>query len=270
MTSRCSVSRASSPMSATTTSPARKRPGATARPTLRPCIVTVTSARTAAPATSPVDASTPDGMSTATTGTPPPLICSMSAEVSSRGAPFIPVPSSASMMTSGRSSTISRPAREQQLAGDLPVAAVRAAAGMDRDPARVGKAAHELLRDRRSRALHHRVDVVARLGGAHLLGRVERLELSHRTRQPPPARARASASSRGRPQRRRAQRRAPRAARRAAPPASGARRSRSPSTRTHARRRSRAPCRPPPCRRSGPRSSPPDSGGSRSRRAPPR
>ena len=44
VTSRCSVSAGSSPMSATTTSPARKRPGATARPTFGPCIVTVTSA----------------------------------------------------------------------------------------------------------------------------------------------------------------------------------------------------------------------------------
>src|SRR5437762_689848 len=72
-------------------------------------MVTVTSARTAAPATSPVDAFTPDGMSTATTGAPAPLIRSISAAVSSRGAPFIPVPSSASTIRSGRSSTISRP-----------------------------------------------------------------------------------------------------------------------------------------------------------------
>ena len=33
---------------------------------------------------------TPDGMSTATTGTPAALICSISADVSSRGAPFMP------------------------------------------------------------------------------------------------------------------------------------------------------------------------------------
>ena len=70
VTSRCSVSAGSRPMSATATSPAWKRPGATASPTFGPCIVTVTSARTAAPATSPVDAFTPEGMSTATTGTP--------------------------------------------------------------------------------------------------------------------------------------------------------------------------------------------------------
>ncbi len=41
-------------------------PGATTTPSLRPWNVTVASARTAAPATSPVDASTPDGRSTAT------------------------------------------------------------------------------------------------------------------------------------------------------------------------------------------------------------
>ena len=56
-------------MSATTTSPAWKRPGATAWPTLGAWKVTVSGASTAAPATLPVDASTPDGRSTATTGT---------------------------------------------------------------------------------------------------------------------------------------------------------------------------------------------------------
>ena len=50
---RCAVSPCSSPMSATTTSPAWKRPGATASPTLRPWKVTVSAASTAAPATSP-------------------------------------------------------------------------------------------------------------------------------------------------------------------------------------------------------------------------
>src|SRR5215467_393489 len=104
VTSRCSVSAASRPMSATATSPALKRPGATARPTLGPCIVTVTSARTAAPATSPVDAFTP--------------------------------------------------LRAEQLARDAPVAAVRAASCVEHDPPRVREAAHELVRDRRSRALH--------------------------------------------------------------------------------------------------------------------
>ena len=108
-TSRCSVSVGSRPMSATTISPAWKRPGATASPIFGPCMVTVTSAQTAAPATSPVDAFTPDGMSTASTGATALLICSISRVASSRGAPFSPVPRSASITTSGCSSTISRP-----------------------------------------------------------------------------------------------------------------------------------------------------------------
>ena len=70
-TSRCSVSTSSSPMSATTTSPAWKRPGATWRPTFGPPNVTVAEARTAAPAISPVEASTPDGTSTARPAPPP-------------------------------------------------------------------------------------------------------------------------------------------------------------------------------------------------------
>ena len=50
--------------------PAWKRPGAIASPTFAAPNVTVTVARTAAPGTSPVEASTPDGTSTATTGRP--------------------------------------------------------------------------------------------------------------------------------------------------------------------------------------------------------
>ena len=65
-----------------------------------PCIVTVTSALTAAPSTSPVDAFTPDGMSTASTGAPAALIRSIVAAASARGAPRNPVPSSASMTRS--------------------------------------------------------------------------------------------------------------------------------------------------------------------------
>jgi hypothetical protein len=74
-------------MSATTISPAWKRPGATTSPTLRPWKVTVTAARTASPAISPVEASTPDGMSTETTGAPAELIRSIVAAASSRGSP---------------------------------------------------------------------------------------------------------------------------------------------------------------------------------------
>src|SRR5437763_8215317 len=101
-------------MSATTTAPAWKRPGATSSPTLRPCIVTVTVASTHAPATSPVEASTPEGRSTETTGTPAPLIASTLCAASSRGSPWKPVPKSASRITSAPSTpsltTASRPA----------------------------------------------------------------------------------------------------------------------------------------------------------------
>jgi hypothetical protein len=87
VTSAFAVSAGVRPMSATTTSPARYRPGATASPTLRPWNVTVSFASTAAPGTSPVDASTPEGMSTETTVTPEALIRSISLAASSRGAP---------------------------------------------------------------------------------------------------------------------------------------------------------------------------------------
>src|SRR5215208_3984009 len=99
-TSACVVARCSSPMSATTTSPERKRPGPTTRPTLSPCIVMVTSATTASPGTSPVEASTPDGMSTATTGAGASLIRRIRSAASARGAPENPVPNSASTTTS--------------------------------------------------------------------------------------------------------------------------------------------------------------------------
>ena len=111
MTSRCSVSAGSSPMSATTTSPAWKRPGATARPTFQPCIVTVTSARTAAPSISPVSAFTPEGRSTATTGTLRAFTASISSAASRRGSPRKPVPNSPSIRTSpSRPSWARRPA----------------------------------------------------------------------------------------------------------------------------------------------------------------
>ena len=97
---------------------------------------------------------------------------------------------------------------------------------------------------------------IPRFGGAHLVCGVERLELSHRWRRRPPARARANASLRDRSRARRAAppttRRGPRGER----TASAGRRSRCPSTRTRARRRSRAPCRRLPCPRTVRRSSP--------------
>ena len=135
-------------MSATTTRPAWKRPGATASPTLAPWNVTVTSARTAAPATSPVEASTPEGRSTESTGRPLSSIRSMSAAASGRGAPWKPVPNSASTTTSApaRSSVSSRvaPRLAEEARGDPPVAAVRAAAAHDGEAPCVGEGAQRL------------------------------------------------------------------------------------------------------------------------------
>ena len=60
--------------------------------------------------------STPEGTSTDTTGTPAPLIASISAAASARGAPSKPVPKSASITRSqgpstppGSTTTVSRP-----------------------------------------------------------------------------------------------------------------------------------------------------------------
>ena len=58
------------PMSHTSTSPAASDPGGQTRPLLAAWKVTVTSAATAPAAMLPVAASTPEGTSTATTGTP--------------------------------------------------------------------------------------------------------------------------------------------------------------------------------------------------------
>ncbi len=90
----------SRPMSATTTRPAWKRPGATTSPTFGAWNVTVTSASTATPAISPVEASTPDGTSTATTGASAAFIRAISSAASGRGSPWNPVPKSASTTTS--------------------------------------------------------------------------------------------------------------------------------------------------------------------------
>jgi hypothetical protein len=94
--------------------------------------VTVAAASTTTPATSPVDASTPDGTSTATTAAPEPLICSISFAAGTRGSPRKPVPNSASTTTpgeprsfsssSGFASTTrtSRPAARSRRAATLP------------------------------------------------------------------------------------------------------------------------------------------------------
>ena len=84
------------PMSATTTSPAWKRPGATACPTFGAWKVTVSAASTAAPATLPVEASTPEGRSTETTGTLPAFSSPIASSASGRGFPAKPVPKRAS------------------------------------------------------------------------------------------------------------------------------------------------------------------------------
>src|SRR5436190_5701904 len=84
------------PMSATCTSPACCLPGAIQRPGLAAWKVTVAAARTAAPATTPVEACTPLGTSTLMTGVCAWLIASMAAATSPRGSPSKPVPSSAS------------------------------------------------------------------------------------------------------------------------------------------------------------------------------
>ena len=60
------------------------------------------------------------------------------------------------------------------------VAAVRAAAADDGDPARVGVALQHLARDRRTGALHQLGDVVALLCGPHLRSGVERVKHQHR------------------------------------------------------------------------------------------
>jgi hypothetical protein len=132
-------------MSATTILPAWNRPGATTSPTLRPWNVTVRSASTAAPSISPVEASTPEGRSTDTTGALLAFIRSIAAAASGRGAPWNPVPKSASRTTSAPAkssvSTTSRPASRRIRAAILPspplappphTAAIRRASGCAR------------------------------------------------------------------------------------------------------------------------------------------
>jgi hypothetical protein len=70
--------------------------GLDVEPSLAAWNVTVTSARTAGSPASPVDASTPLGTSSASTGRPLAAIASMAPATASRGAPVKPVPSSAS------------------------------------------------------------------------------------------------------------------------------------------------------------------------------
>ena len=67
------------PIGATRSSPVCHLPGATRWPTLAAWKLTVTSASTATPSTSPLEASTPEAMSQATTGAPQRLIASIAA-----------------------------------------------------------------------------------------------------------------------------------------------------------------------------------------------
>ena len=220
-------------MSATTTSPAWKRPGPTTSPTLSPCIVTVSSASTAAPGTSPVEESTPEGMSTATTGASTPFIRSISSAASGAGRTGEAGAEQGvdhevgavqfSRLLSVEAGLGEHPDR------DAPVAPVRALPAHRTDPARVGEALQDGVRHGPRGPLHQHVDVVSGLGRLHLGRRVERLHAAQaarrRRRSRPPAPA--SASWTGRSGRRRPALRTPSCARRARHPASGGRESRS-------------------------------------------
>ena len=209
----------------------------------RPWKVTVSSAWTAAPATSPVEASTPEGMSTATIGAPSAFIASINVAASGRGSPRKPVPKSPSTITSGlprsppdAASTIGHltAALSEQLRGDPCIAAVRAAAADGSDAPDVRVAADELLGDGRARPLHQlrrgvRITRVERLGGAHLVGAVERLNHVRGARCRPRPRAPWSASSRARSGRRRPSRPTSACGRSGGLPASDGRAPRSPS-----------------------------------------
>ena len=167
------------------------------------------SARTAGPAISPVEASTPDGRSTATTGAPARVHASIARPPRPRPA----LETGAEQRVDDHVGSLElvrllgvAPRLAQDAHRDPPVASVRSAAANGGDPARVRIAAQHLLGDRATRAFHQRVDVVTRLGRPHLLGGVERLEHRRRRRRRSRPRARASASSRGRSRRSRAAR----------------------------------------------------------------
>ena len=83
-------------MSATSTRPAYAAAGETRWATLRRWNVTVRSAFTASPGTSPLDAATPDGTSTLRVGTPWRFMASTAARAFERMSPSKPVPRTAS------------------------------------------------------------------------------------------------------------------------------------------------------------------------------
>ena len=93
------------PMSTTRTMPACSAPGIRTAPSFTAPNVTVSRARTASPSTTPVVPFTPEGMSTATIGTPASLRLAIAAAQSSSGMPRNPVPKIASTATSARASS---------------------------------------------------------------------------------------------------------------------------------------------------------------------
>ncbi len=96
----CGSSTCGSPIATVTTSPACERPGSIAVPSLRPWNDTCSRHGSPHRGTSPVVASTPLGMSIASTGAPWRAIRWIASEIGRRGAPCEPVPSSASTTTS--------------------------------------------------------------------------------------------------------------------------------------------------------------------------
>src|SRR5262249_61384497 len=78
------------PMSIVSTAPACALPGAIHNPGLPAWKVPVTAARTATPETTPVEASTPLGTPTLTTGAPAPLVAAMTPPTGPRGSPSQP------------------------------------------------------------------------------------------------------------------------------------------------------------------------------------
>ena len=94
------------PMSHTTISPAASEPGGHTSPVFAAWKVTVMSAATQPAAMVPVEASTPDGTSTAITGTPsPPMTLIFAAHSATRplNSPVAPVPSRQSSTSSASS-----------------------------------------------------------------------------------------------------------------------------------------------------------------------
>ena len=109
------TSSSGNPMSTTRRSPVSSAPGRSTVPVFGAPIATVSRASTAGPGTAPVAPSTPLGMSTATTGHGASRSASMAAARSPSAAPWNPVPTSASIARSARSSD--RPSRARSCPG---------------------------------------------------------------------------------------------------------------------------------------------------------